>query len=438
MIGYRIPTTSKSYMIVFKVVGFLPEESKGLVVTPDDMITQMGQDFDIDKWFIINKEFYTTKKGKFIIPKLGTKNEFNILSQEVKDLRSDLYAAGNDFATRKLSDDIAKAYGMVTTEELETELKDKEARLKELGEYNEQREFVFNKKTSKAQRNNEIFDIYKSILTNPVHFKEVLTPSGYPNITEIATKISKIYKDDDKNINPTTEKGQRSFRERNIIGKDLLGIGANLNGFASIAQITKMKLNNNIAFKFKYDLSKYDKDEIIKKYGEDVEIENGFAIVKHTNLGYNNDGSYTNIKGELILENVGEPVVAAADNAKDPLLEKLNLSTYTFPLFASGIMTGVPIEEMALFMRQPIIKNLNEYYFDSKSILSDKTGDQIGTIKRYYQTLLYKELYKDSLDALRKNSSFFNKFVVSNLKNKKDVDQDNKNTVVNEGEHCVY
>lgn len=393
MIGYRIPTTSKSYMTMFKVVGFLPEESKGLVITPDDMITQMGQDFDIDKWFLINKDFYTTKKGKFIVPDISNRKEFDILQQEVKDLRTDLYSAGHDEATKKLSDDIAKAYGLTTTEELETELKDKEERLKELGHYDQEFNFVFNNKRSRAARNNEIFDIYKAVLTNPIHFKEILTPSGYPNITKVSDEISKIFKEDDKNINPATEEGQRTFRRRNIVGKDLLGISANLNGFMAIAQVSKMKLNDNIAFKFKFNLNNYNYQELLDRYGEDIELDdNNHATIKFKNLGTAPDGSYLNTNGELILEVGSEGVVAAADNAKDPRLEKMNLSTYTYPLYHSGVSTGVPVREMGFFIRQPIIKALNDYYFDNKSLLNDESGQQIETIKRYYQTILYTEL----------------------------------------------
>lgn len=392
MIGYRIPTTSKSYMTVFKVVGFLPEEAKGLVITPDDMITQMGQDFDIDKWFLINKEFYRTKKGKFIIPKYSSKKEFDILQEEVKEMRGDLYAAGNDLITRKLADDLAKAYGLATTDDLEAELKDKEERLKELGEYNEEGDFIFRGKPSKAARNNEIFDIYHSVLTNPAHYKEILTPSGYPNIIELSDKLDEIFNQNDNNINPLTEQGQRTFKKRNIGGKSLLGIAANLNGFMAIAQVSKMEFENKLAFKFKYDINKYDIKVLKDRYGNDLEIKDNYIHIDFKKLGYAPDNSYLNINGELIMEVGAEAVNAAADNAKDPRLEKINLSSYTYPLYHAGVSSGVDAMTMGMFIRQPIIKNLNDFYFDNKSLLNDENGKQIETVKRFYQTQLYIEL----------------------------------------------
>jgi hypothetical protein len=399
MIGYRIPTTSKSYMTVFKVVGLLPEEAKGIIVTPDDMITQMGQDFDIDKWFLINKDFFRTKKDKFVVPRYGGKEEFNALQDDVKELDSLIKFSSSieplNKGVEKLMDDIFT--GQESYEDLRAELEEKRKLLKQFGKYNENGSFEYNPKSeSKAARNNEMFEIYKSILTNPTHFKEVLTPSGYPNITEVSDEIDRIFGTDDKNIEPLTEAGQRAFRRRNIAGKNLLGISANFNGFMAVAQVTGMELNHNIAYKQKVDLSKYNLQELKDRYGDNLHlIDDGkYAIITLNKLGYAPDSSYLNIDNELIMEVASEGVVAAADNAKDPRLEKLNLSTYTYPAYHAGVSVGITPKFMGFFMRQPILKMLNDYYFENKSILSDETGKQIETIKRVYQTLLLKELIR--------------------------------------------
>lgn len=63
MIGYRIPTETKHSMIVLKIVGFLPQESGGTIVLPDEVVTQSGADFDIDKLFLLTYSFYKTKRG---------------------------------------------------------------------------------------------------------------------------------------------------------------------------------------------------------------------------------------------------------------------------------------------------------------------------------------------------------------------------------------
>jgi hypothetical protein len=65
------------------------------------------------------------------------------------------------------------------------------------------------------------------------------------------------------------------------------------------------------------------------------------------------------------------------------------------------VLSGVPVRLAAMFIRQPIIKRLNDFYFDNKSLLGDNTGNQIEVIKRYYQTLLYNSLV--ALDSNNKN-----------------------------------
>lgn len=57
MIGYRIPTEDKYSMLPLKVVGFLPLEAGGAVMLPAEITTISGSDFDVDKMYIMMKEF---------------------------------------------------------------------------------------------------------------------------------------------------------------------------------------------------------------------------------------------------------------------------------------------------------------------------------------------------------------------------------------------
>ena len=52
MIGYRIPTESKSTAVTLKVKGFLPDAMANTVVVPDEIVVMMGADFDLDKLFM--------------------------------------------------------------------------------------------------------------------------------------------------------------------------------------------------------------------------------------------------------------------------------------------------------------------------------------------------------------------------------------------------
>lgn len=420
MIGYRIPTEKKSSMFVFKIVGFLPEESKGTIITPDDLINQAGWDFDVDKVFIMNKNFYINDEGKYITPTHGKENsEFKDLLEERKKLLTEQINsqyANKDEASTALSNALANHFfgeeiaSIENAEkEIESRLNQISRRLSELGEQNEGN-FEFKKDFSSRQaRENEIFNIYHSILTNEAHIKETLTPSGFEDFIKLADEINEIFGEGDNSINPLTEEGQRTFRKRNISGRALKGIAANFNSFGAVAQHTKMKLADSLAFKFKFDLSKYDKDVLSKRYKDSIDFKDNFAYIDFKNLGFAPNNSYLNVDGDLILEKASQGIAAAVDIVKNPTFDAFNATTYTYPVFHTMLLSGVPSRLAGMFIRQPIIKRLNDYYFDNKSLLGDKTGNQIETIKRFYQTALYNELIKfdknNKVDDLQKTLS---------------------------------
>jgi len=57
MIGYRIPTEGKNSMFPLYVKGFLPSNGGTNIMMPSEMTTIAGMDFDIDKFYLMAKEF---------------------------------------------------------------------------------------------------------------------------------------------------------------------------------------------------------------------------------------------------------------------------------------------------------------------------------------------------------------------------------------------
>ena len=403
MIGYRIPTQAKHSMVVFEVVGFLPEQSKGMIIMPDDIVTQMGSDFDIDKLYIMNKHFYRNDNNEFIIPNIyNEKEEFKKLQKEKEDLDLLINSFTNnneaegtllgDIFNRDLKEDSKKEIEL-----LNKRLNNINKRLKEITIKDNENNIQWDVNGSKKARQNEIFNIYESILTNEKHFKEIFTPAEFEGFIKLKKKIENIYNENDDYILPTTEEGQRLFRRRNISGSALKGIAANLNAFGSIAQVSKMEINKNNSFNFKFNLKsgKYKKDELEKRYKEDVTFDENFAYIKFNKLGFAPDGTFLNVDGKLILEEASQGIAAAVDGVKDPTFDTFNATTYTYPLFHTMLLAGVPVELAGMFIRQPILKSLNDLYFDNKSLLADKNGKEIELEKRKYQTTLAIYLYKD-------------------------------------------
>ena len=57
IIGYRIPTEDKYSIMPIRVKGFMPVTAGSTIMLPADIITMSGTDFDIDKLFLMIKEF---------------------------------------------------------------------------------------------------------------------------------------------------------------------------------------------------------------------------------------------------------------------------------------------------------------------------------------------------------------------------------------------
>lgn len=422
MIGYRIPTQAKHSMVVFKVVGLLPEEAKGMIVMPNDIVAQMGSDFDIDKLFIIIKNFSRDKNtGEITIPKYketfteeelkesyklqyGNSKAFlqymdNLIADEYEKVNKStgdeaidkVINALNDFFPETFNDseinDILEESGIEDGITLYNKVRDK---AKQLPSFEDFKSFNIEEQNSRRARENRIFDIYKAILTHKEHLKEIFTPAEFTGFQALKKEIESIFKTSDESINPNTPQGQRTFRTRNIGGRALKGIAANYNAFGAVAQNTKMYLDTR--FTFRFDLSVYDKSTLESRYQDNVRFDNGYAVIDFYHLGYAPDNSFLNVDGNLILEHASQGIGAAVDIVKDPTFDAFNGTTYTYPTFHTMLLTGIPDRLAGMFIRQPIIKALNDYYFENKSLLGDGTGNEIEIIKRYYQTILYKTL----------------------------------------------
>jgi len=386
MIGYRIPTQAKHSMVVFKVVGFLPEEAKGSIIMPNDIITQMGSDFDIDKLFVMYKNFTTDKEGNL------TTNFKEVNARQIKHLKAKLEQLeknkGLDEAATKLVNDIFTAYAE-DFNPIETGY-----------EYVKEKLNSLIKKVEHKDRQNELIDIYKTILTNPHHLKESFTPATFADFIKGKEILDRLFETSDDNIDILSPEGQRTFRKRNMAGRILKGISANFNSFLPVAQNTGMYLKPELGFKQKVRIKNspineyekvYDLARLQEKY-TNVVVEGDYAIVTLTKLGKADNESYMNIDDNIITEVASQGIGAAVDIVKDPTFDAFNATTYTYPQFNTGLAVGVNPMYMMFFTRQPIVKMLNDEYFNGKSLLGNNTGQERSYVRNVYESLLYNAL----------------------------------------------
>tara|TARA_R100000655_G_scaffold2992_2_gene11229 strand:- start:2955 stop:19061 length:16107 start_codon:yes stop_codon:yes gene_type:complete len=114
-----------------------------------------------------------------------------------------------------------------------------------------------------------------------------------------------------------------------------------------------------------------------------------YVTVKHKNLGWNNDGTFTNVNGDNTMIHASQVLAMTLDIVKEGLPP--NVNTYTFNTFITMLNTGMDIRYTSMFIRQPILNDLSELFFETQGFTEDENlGKEIEAIKNRYITELYK------------------------------------------------
>jgi hypothetical protein len=90
-IAMRIPNQKHSSMMPFEIVGFLPSMIKDTVIVPNEIVAQMGSDFDIDKLYNYMKGYYYDSESQSL--GIATKDvNLNTRIKELETLQTELKA----------------------------------------------------------------------------------------------------------------------------------------------------------------------------------------------------------------------------------------------------------------------------------------------------------------------------------------------------------
>lgn len=476
MIGYRIPTEGKYSTVVFEVVGFLPESAGSTVVVPYELVTQTGWDFDVDSLYVMQKELNQSEDGVLNAPSMFE------------------------------------------------------------GDY------------SRKSRNNLIIDIFKAVLQNTYHYKEVISPGKFNDAVNMKKRQEKLLGLDKQNINPFSHKGQKGFRKANIAGRKLKGMAANINSLLPILQNvkastdrpikmayeintfaeyqnavnkhgdkvssldkeynernkpknpdgTEMKDNNKnlknvngteyvhfdlTAYKNETEtyqsiipsklifkntgvykvgdiitmpdditgiyqvtsVSKLRKNFSIKNTSEATNIiEEELAVIRqseanyelitvekvdeyatikatednfpkkiqieHANFGFNVDGSYTNLNGDIITDHAAQMLAMVLDIVKEGFPH--NVNSYTFNTYMAMLGLGIDIMHAGIYIRQPILFKLAEMVQNNESIFTADNVKPVEAVRNSYEMSLLAirrhQKSKEAMDYIKENEYFIN------------------------------
>ena len=302
-IGFRIPTQGLNSAEVFKIKGFLPEFMGKTIVVPSEITTKAGSDFDIDKLNLYLKNIYVTPSGEIkSVPFFGYGDQAKeaikkfILEEDIKamlDINSDISGSRED------------DYGTLAD------------------------------KLYKQSLENEYFRSIEELLTLPENFDRLTSPNTDTTLKDIANKLDDLRGEDEGDIkNRLLDRNyMTNLRHAFLTGKRWIGIAAvNITG-NSLAQKTDVFVEN-------------PKTEMALSHNKFK--DGGF---EHISLSGMKDQA-----GKYISDKLSMYANAFVDIAKDPYIMKIIYSNRVVGTFMLLERVGIPMETVAMFMNQPIIR----------------------------------------------------------------------------------
>jgi hypothetical protein len=349
-VGFRIPTQGLNSMDVFVVKGFLPAYMGKTVVVPSEITTKAGSDFDIDKLNTYLKNVYVTGDGKVkLVPYFG-------LGEEAKKSIGK-WLIENDLSTVLTDSDYAE-YG------------DRE------DDYG-----TLTDKLYKQSLENEYFFALEELLTLPENFSRLITPNSAKPLEDIAAKLDKLrnFKESDVQ-NPLINRiFLTGLRHAFVTAKGWVGIAAtNITGH-----------------------SLFQKEEIYMKDGTITMVlpHNTIDVngVKHISLSGRLDQD-----GKFISDKLSMYANAFVDVANDPYIFKIIYNERLVSTFLFLERAGVPMETVAMFMNQPIIREYMNYL--------DSTNAPRSAIYKAANLNKIKQQFLASTDLVKNVSINLNNF----------------------------
>jgi hypothetical protein len=416
-IGFRIPTQSMNSIEAIVIKGFVPSTGGDMVVVPSDLVGKSGSDFDIDKLNIYLANFKVEDRSlqspefrsvvstylmqNFLWTPTMIDTVLDGIGKEGLDRinKATFTERGREFHEADESlEDIAEELGGKDAYDKLWELK------KALQAYNKERNTFFKEKdagqyglflraepeeNTKKGLQNKLIRLMGELVLNKDNFRQLVTPNNVDNLKGLATRISAM-KEVAGTVTKQNEKSRaylRSFvgntrvRERYLTAKRMVGISAIHSTFHSLAQVAGLQVNDvfDISMGAKYLME--GSDDRYRTTGLKLRSypanENGTF-----NIGYIND-----IDGVAIGDRFSEATSGFVDGAKDPFVFDLNFSMDVAGTWFSMTHRGVPEEDIAFFMNQPI---MDEYFMKqakNKSLFKKANGRNKYNADLFYETV---------------------------------------------------
>lgn len=308
VVGYRVPTEDKYSMIPLYIKGFLPQQNGSAIMMPAEITTTTGASFNYDKLFILLPEFRSCR--------YDIKSEFKKINYDfTKSPQDNTRAARNNLI-------IDLMWSVLTHQDTASKI-------------------IKGSTPTEHIRTGRVMSILeRSNLNELVDLLGIDEMSG--NLTEaVADRLLKMPLDEAEaltkqlgdRLDPLSQTTHTIFHQRNMVGNKMIGIYAIHNAQHALLQQTR--------------------DSINPKSGVYLTKEFIFNNKRLSRLD-----RMVNDEGEFISNNNAGFLSMAVDNSKDPLLSAFNQNAFTSNVTMLLSRMGARPMEIALFLQQPIIKDM--------------------------------------------------------------------------------
>lgn len=432
IIGYRIPNQGLPSNDALQIAGILPESAGDTIVAYTGMTKKTGSDFDIDKMYIMFPHYEKViDKSQDVFNQIETVLKGNTNEETFNNYKSFL-SKFDDIDNEILNQKFIETYNSFETKEDKTnylrqvrselidfillninskpvkitfkniEFKVKGLKYSTKGVYGEQ---------------NKLIEIYKSVLTNPEVYSDVMKSIDNDLIKNDINDLKPDVSDSFMSVvNPRDDIEKRySF----LGGK--AGVGMEANAMTDIWRAGTLFITNLANFTWGNYNRQTKEIELDKQYSEELSEEdlNYYAkeLLKPDSPKERVDAFKNEIKKIKIGETLGTILNAFVDIAKEPYITNGNWTTSTTNVGNLMLRMGVHPLYVTAFLANPIIAKYNRFQQNNEGLFDNMSGDIFNKFKSSIiedyigkenpkYTTLYKLYFKNlnySQDYLNEN-----------------------------------
>lgn len=387
-VGFRIPTQKQNSIDAFKIAKFLPREYGDSVVIPSALVKKAGSDFDIDKLSIYLKNVYSDIDGNIkMVPSNMTKEQVyeeydkgTFLSPDQKEHLQKFIDKEREVGFRKEGAGIAVSAENILLRGMFPEMFTDEALTKAFVDevLNKGLREVIVSRIYKQSLDNAYIESTEALVSHPLNFANLTKPNSAKQMKDLEERISK--KLGNKAIDYTdvgnilSRKFMSSLRQDFIGGKRAIAIAAV--GQTNNAQNQRALMFVDVERLKGKDINETDRTILggnpeSETFAKDLNInfqEYNHVTVKGkkvATLSKIKDGNSNQKKRNFISDIIGQFIDGYVDISKDPWIIRLGATPNLTSTWLFLLKVGVPINTVAYFMNQPIIKEYVKKIEDS-------------------------------------------------------------------------